>query len=180
MGPNYKPLSASPNSRRHVIVIDRHGVEPARRLSSELDRSGDTGELLTLSEQEDGLPRSRKARETFDSLDRLRSRLDALLRGAPMGTMLYIAGPESFIWAVNTIAVRRGLGDSEIQREACGPRIRPVFCAHCRALIEEVSASRVSCPGCGRSLEVREHFSTRLGAYLGVCSVASTSKASVD
>ena len=38
---------------------------------------------------------------------------------------------------------------------------------HCRTITRGVHTNIVSCSGCGRSLFVRDHFSRRLGAYMG-------------
>jgi dimethylamine monooxygenase subunit C len=43
-----------------------------------------------------------------------------------------------------------------------------VYCVHCRASNEGVTTNVVRCGGCGRHLLVRDHYSRRLAAYMGV------------
>ena len=45
---------------------------------------------------------------------------------------------------------------------------RRVFCIHCQASNENVKTNVAKCTGCGRHLLVRDHYSRRLGAYMGV------------
>jgi hypothetical protein len=43
-----------------------------------------------------------------------------------------------------------------------------VWCTHCHGFTEQVTTNVVPCAGCGRHLLVRDHFSRRLGAFMGV------------
>jgi hypothetical protein len=85
-----------------------------------------------------------------------------------MGTRLYIAGPESFIGLGLKIALEFNLNKDEIRAEECGTLARRVYCIHCRATTENVRTNIVSCAGCARWLLVRDHYSRRLAAYMGV------------
>jgi dimethylamine monooxygenase subunit C len=85
-----------------------------------------------------------------------------------MGTRLYIAGPESFICLGLKIALEFNLNKDEIRAEECGTLARRVYCIHCRATTENVRTNIVSCVGCARWLLVRDHYSRRLAAYMGV------------
>jgi hypothetical protein len=97
-------------------------------------------------------------------LDEFRRRLDA----AFMGTRLYVSGPENFIGRVLQIALQYDLNKDEILAEDCGTRARRVFCIHCRTTLENVTANIANCVSCGRWLLVRDHYSRRLAAYMGV------------
>ena len=55
-----------------------------------------------------------------------------------------------------------------VQREHCGNSARRVYCIHCQASNENVTTNIVQCIGCGRHLLVRDHYSRRLAAYMGV------------
>jgi hypothetical protein len=85
-----------------------------------------------------------------------------------MGTRLYVAGPESFIGLAMKIALEFDLNKDEIRAEEVGTLARRVYCVHCRATTENVRTNIVSCTGCARWLLVRDHYSRRLAAYMGV------------
>ncbi|WP_085315486.1 dimethylamine monooxygenase subunit DmmA family protein [Derxia lacustris] len=90
-----------------------------------------------------------------------------LLAGASMGLRLYLVGSEPLIWAAAQIANAAGLGEAEIRRHRCGTLARPVYCVHCKTVTPAVHTNLAPCAGCGRTLFVRDHFSRRLGAYMG-------------
>jgi len=92
----------------------------------------------------------------------------ALLEVALMGTRLYVAGPESFIGLAMKIALEFDLNKDEIRAEELGTLARRVYCIHCRTTTEEVRTNIVRCTDCGNWLLVRDHYSRRLAAYMGV------------
>ena len=85
-----------------------------------------------------------------------------------MGTRLYVAGPESFMGLVMKIALEFNLNKDEIRAEESGTLARRIYCIHCRATTEQVRTNIVRCVGCDRWLLVRDHYSRRLAAYMGV------------
>jgi hypothetical protein len=97
-------------------------------------------------------------------LDTFRTVLDESL----MGTRLYVAGPESFIGLAMKIALQFDLNKDEMRAEEMGTLARRVYCVHCRTTTEEVRTNVVRCAGCERWLQVRDHYSRRLAAYMGV------------
>jgi hypothetical protein len=103
--------------------------------------------------------------ENADFTARLRQVLDS----ATVGIHLYIMGDEAFIWRIHGDARNAGLEDDEIDitRSIAGPRL--VYCVHCGLTQACGPEPMLTCVGCEVGLEVREHFSKRLGAYLGVC-----------
>ncbi len=92
----------------------------------------------------------------------------AALEQALMGTRLYVAGPESFIGLAMQIALEFNLNRDEIRAEELGTLARRVHCVHCRTTTENVTTNIVRCDDCGRWLLVRDHYSRRLAAYMGV------------
>jgi hypothetical protein len=94
----------------------------------------------------------------------LRSSLEAAL----MGTRLYVAGPESFIGLAMKIALEFNLNKDEMRAEQVGTLARRVYCVHCRATTENVRTNIVRCIECDRWLLVRDHYSRRLAAYMGL------------
>ena len=93
---------------------------------------------------------------------------EELLGRALMGTRLYVAGPESFIGLAMKLALEFNLNKDEIRAEELGTLARRVYCIHCRATTEEVRTNIVECVACHRWLLVRDHYSRRLAAYMGV------------
>lgn len=85
-----------------------------------------------------------------------------------MGTQFYVAGSEAFIWAVLDELKKYGVQDRNVEKEISGTLARSVYCVHCKTIDKNVHHSIHQCSGCGRHLFVRDHFSRRLGAYMGV------------
>lgn len=85
-----------------------------------------------------------------------------------MGTQFYVAGSEAFIWAVLDELKVYGVQDRNVEKELSGTLARSVYCVHCKTTDKNVHHSIHQCSGCGRHLFVRDHFSRRLGAYMGV------------
>jgi len=81
---------------------------------------------------------------------------------------LCVQGSEPFVWSVFLAARELGLAESQIQLAHAGSQRRRVWCTHCHGFTEGVSSSTVACAGCGRELLVRDHFSRRHGAFMGV------------
>ncbi len=93
--------------------------------------------------------------------------LDGLLQGSHMGLRLYLVGGEDAIWQAAVIGAGHGMSSAEMRLFQTGTRARPVFCVHCRGMTRGVRTNLADCSGCGRTLFVRDHFSRRLGAYMG-------------
>jgi hypothetical protein len=98
----------------------------------------------------------------------LLAELRSSLEGALMGTRLYVAGPESFIGLAMKIALEFNLNKDEVRAEQVGTLARRVYCVHCRATTENVRTNIVRCLECDRWLLVRDHYSRRLAAYMGL------------
>lgn len=105
---------------------------------------------------------------SFAGTPALLERFRAILEQSSMGTRLYVAGPESFIGLVMKIALEFNLNKDEIRAEECGTLARRVYCIHCRVTTENVRTNIVRCVECERWLLVRDHYSRRLAAYMGV------------
>ncbi|NBU59246.1 MAG: hypothetical protein EBS23_05660 [Betaproteobacteria bacterium] len=136
-------LAAPPRGDLTVLVTDAAAADHLRA-------SGSDAHTVV----EDGLARGLEALESF-------------LRTADMGLRLYLVGCEDAIWQAAGIAARYGMSSAEIRLFQTGTKARPVFCVHCRAMTRGVRTNLADCSGCGRTLFVRDHFSRRLGAYMG-------------
>jgi hypothetical protein len=106
--------------------------------------------------------------EVFADAGELDSRLRALLVEAEVGTRLYACGDESFLWHIHQLGRLGGLLGEEIELIRAGDT-RRMYCVHCTTLQDIGAVEEVHCRECGVRLYVREHFSQRLGAYMGVC-----------
>ncbi|SMO92538.1 dimethylamine monooxygenase subunit DmmA family protein [Paracoccus laeviglucosivorans] len=106
--------------------------------------------------------------------DTLPAALDGALSQARMGLQVWLAGSQGLIARAQALLLAAGLPKGAIQSEHRGTAARRMQCVHCKTLAEGVTTDPYTCPGCGRALFVRDHFSARLGAFQGVCIDAET------
>jgi hypothetical protein len=181
--PVYAPLRADTSGRHHLMLGRGAGAIPLQRVIGELrshspallrntrvlfvpDRIDSTADFASL--QQSGLPEGLCDARAFDSTEALLAEYRALLDESVMGTRVYVAGPENFIGLVLQIALEFNLNKDEIRAEETGSLARRCWCVHCRTTTSEVRTNIVRCAGCGRWLLVRDHYSRRLAAYMGV------------
>jgi DNA-directed RNA polymerase subunit RPC12/RpoP len=172
--PIYTALAPDLGGRYHLLVGQGSGGDALLRLLQEMPAGADI-HVLYATESLSGTDRSEAlvARglsdfRIFATLTEVSVALDQTLAGCVMGTRLYIAGSESFIGSAVRVAMKYNLNGDEVQRELCGSAARRVYCIHCKAANENVTTNIVKCPGCGSHLLVRDHYSRRLAAYMGV------------
>ena len=110
-------------------------------------------------------PAAYEERPTIEAASRA---LGAWLEAATMGTRLYLAGTEMLIGRAMQVALEAGVDHSAIQAEHRGSLARRVQCVHCKGITEEVRTQPVRCASCGLMLLVRDHYSRRYGAFMGV------------
>ncbi len=174
--PGYTPLAADTGGRCHVLLGMAEGASCLTRVLRELrDAAPDAWQrsrvLFT--------PSSGPAGDAFrdigfesaapcENTAALLARARVLLDESTMGTRLYVAGPEHFIGRALQLAAEFNLNRDEIRAEHVGTAARRVHCVHCRADTEEVRSNIVRCAGCARWLQVRDHYSRRYAAYMGV------------
>jgi hypothetical protein len=176
--PVYAPLRADLGGRYHLMLGMGPGADALLRVLAEIQRSTlpalqntrvllvpDAGAPLTTAPFDHlGLSLVSPFPDTASLLAAFRLVLDESL----MGTRLYVAGPESFIGLAMKIALEFDLNKDEIRAEEVGTLARREYCIHCRATTENVRNNIVTCTGCARWLLVRDHYSRRLAAYMGV------------
>jgi hypothetical protein len=175
--PVYAPLQADARGRYHLMLGLGVGAAPLLRVIAEMRAAAqalqNTRVLFVPGEGAALQAEPFKAAglgdvQEFGSTAALLERFRAILQESLMGTRLYVAGPESFIGLAMKIALEFNLNKDEIRAEECGTLARRVYCIHCRATTENVRTNIVSCVGCARWLLVRDHYSRRLAAYMGV------------
>jgi hypothetical protein len=104
----------------------------------------------------------------FDDESDLFWALEHAMREAQIGVRIYALGTEPFIWAVRQLAARFAIAPEAVRVAHSGSLRRRVYCIHCRCTNEHVTSNVVTCKQCGRYLSVRDHFSRRLTAFMGV------------
>jgi hypothetical protein len=176
--PVYAPLQPDLRGRYHLMVGHGVGGEPLLRVLLDLQTaapsSGAHTQILYVTDAvaADGITGQIRSANVanvrlFERGDELLAAFQAVLAGSLMGTRLYVAGPESFMGLVMRIALQFNLNKDEIRAEECGTLARRVYCIHCCSATENVRTNITQC-GCGRWLVVRDHYSRRLAAYMGV------------
>jgi NAD(P)H-flavin reductase len=177
--PVYAPLQADTRGRFHLMVGMGVGAAPLLRVIAEMKSAAPQSlqrtRVLFVPDDADGGTGGAQFRATavgavqaFDGAPALLEQFRAVLSESLMGTRLHVAGPESFIGLVMKIALEFNLNKDEIRAEECGTLARRIYCIHCRATTEHVRTNIVQCIGCARWLLVRDHYSRRLAAYMGV------------
>ena len=179
--PVYAPLQADTRGRYHLMLGMGVGAAPLLRVIAEMQATAapalkNTRVLYIPAAAGHGAaPEIEHFRATsvgevqpFPDAPALLDRFRAILGQSLMGTRLYVAGPESFIGLAMKIALEFNLNKDEIRAEECGTLARRVYCIHCRSTTENVRTNIVRCVDCERWLLVRDHYSRRLAAYMGV------------
>jgi hypothetical protein len=181
--PVYAPLRADPRGRYHLMLGLGPGEAALLRVLREMQQAAVEGlartRVLLIPAPATGEPSAAAARReierlplqemrAFPDVPALLAEFKSVLADALMGTRLYVAGPESFIGLAMKIALEFNLNKDEIRAEELGTRARRVYCIHCRTTAESVRTNIVRCLGCARWLLVRDHYSRRLAAYMGV------------
>jgi hypothetical protein len=171
--PVYAPLRADTTGRFHILIGFGEGGGILGRVIDELrahapESLGRTRVLLAAAPPAPFLDQGLAAVQGFDTIAPLLAQCRSVLERALMGSRVYIAGPEHFIGRVLQITLAFNLNQDEVRAEAHGTLARRVHCVHCRAITEEVRTNIVRCSGCSRWLMVRDHYSRRFAAYMGV------------
>lgn len=157
--------AAAPGALQHTRILLAPGPGPAPANAADGNAHAAAPSTLANPSLDDlDLAGVQCFEDTSALLEECRSTLERSL----MGTRLYIAGPESFIGRVMQIALAFNLNQDEVRAEALGTLARRVHCVHCRATTEDVRTNIARCSGCSRWLMVRDHYSRRFAAYLGV------------
>lgn len=175
--PVYAPLEPRPG-KLHVIVADCRGGEAVIDM---LDRANNRSEILAgahvmycpgptgtdLSARLEALGAAQFFRAP--TIPALLPRLVRVLADAHMGTQFYLAGTEGLIGQAEREIMATGFPHASIQKEHRGSTLRRVQCVHCKGITENVATDPFRCSHCGLNLFVRDHYSRRMAAFMGVC-----------
>ncbi len=175
--PAYRPLQFDGSGKVHLGVARGAGGDALRRLAG---KAGEAGACKLLYAAGAGADLTQAVRESSADVTVAAStaaqlaQLGHALASLPMGLRFYAAGDEDFLAQVSRVAEQHGLDPAEMQCECVAPGARRVYCVHCRTCNGAVSGSIAPCAGCGRKLLVRDHYSRRLAAFMGVMADAET------
>lgn len=167
--PKYRPFELAPVARSHLILAEHAEALPSLSPPAWPDAAIEfwaivpDSRALGLQSVDHVIP-TYHYRSASHLLDHLAHRLAREY----VGLHLYAIGRESFIWDVAALARDKGMDRDEYHLTQRGSERRRVYCVHCRSFTENVSTNIVACSGCGAQLQVRDHFSQRLAAFMGV------------
>ncbi|MCB5191217.1 hypothetical protein LG198_10805 [Methylobacillus arboreus] len=170
--PIYHSLAWQYKAQAHVLLASGEGGRSVLRLYQQRLPDQPVTVLYLPAENEDySAPLVTvvgTSLQVFPDARELWQRFDQVLQQSRMGTRLYAAGTESFLWQATTLAVKHGVLNADVMREQPASLARPVYCVHCKTTTHGVTTNIAVCAGCQRHLFVRDHFSRRLGAYMGL------------
>jgi hypothetical protein len=149
--PVYQPLELDRTAKRHVIFAQGQGLTKALDLA---ESARDTTDIIEI---EEGLPDSYTT-----------TVVSGVLADAALNIAFYASGPETFLWEVEKCLRAAGVEQDRILLHLAGSKARRVYCVHCRTINEEVTTTVHRCEHCAMYLTVRDHFSRRMGCYMGV------------
>ena len=173
--PVYQALTPDASGLRHVLIAHGQGGDAICRLYKSFGDDGAPIEIHYASESILGANRSAQVQALLAektsihaSCGELEEALRTLLESSQMGIRLYVCGTERFIWDISNLAREFGIQNDEILQEQADSQQRQVACVHCNTLNYPVRTNLVRCAGCDRQLLVRDHFSCRINAYMGL------------
>jgi hypothetical protein len=162
--PVYQSLAVDSSGLRHLLVSD----SPAFSFAALPGQEAEIWFVAAPDQEGRTRPPEAGGGRCFRSPRHLIDRLDHRLARERMGLRLYASGTEDFLWDVFNTAQRAGMNKQEIFQCHSGTKARRVACVHCRTFNHAVTTTIVRCEGCGANLFVRDHFSRRLSAFMGV------------
>ncbi len=161
--PQYAPFKLDPSGRAHLVVTSLDTPPEG------IDNSLANIETWVVKHLGAGVPApATPCARPFRSSTELLTQLSHRLQRETAGLRLYAIGSEAFVWDVHNAATALGMHPSEIFLHRAGALHRRVYCTHCRTIIEDVPVNIVTCPCCEANLFVRDHFSKRLAAFMGI------------
>ena len=152
MSPVKEELFFSKGKRKYLFCADSEGAEalyPLVRQAMEEKASFDFHEIKHESD----------------------SFLELWFSQQKMGTYLYLSGKWDFVYRLKNVAFEAGFTEYELQIKVIGPIRKQLICCKCHGVNDVDEEMHITCMHCGISLEVSNHYSRRLEAYLGYSSI---------
>lgn len=150
-------LVLDPEALHHIVVVACAGTPEIDHFVECAARAAPPAQVLQLAR--------------YANVAALAEDLRGRLARAAVGVRLFLCAPQQVLWDLHALARSAGLIESEIALHAVEEAQRRVFCVHCGTL-QSGDPDGTTCRSCGVKLLVRDHFSARLGAYMGVCADA--------
>jgi dimethylamine monooxygenase subunit C len=166
--PVHAGLDLDPCAQAHLIVADAEGIPAILDLFAKGDAAfASRATVLSLAGPDlDRL--NAKLLCLSPDVPRLLRNFEECMEHATMGTAIYLTGAESFLGQAAQRAAIYGIAFASLRTELRGSIARRVQCIHCKSTAEQVVTTTVICPHCQRRLTVRDHYSHRLNAFMGV------------
>lgn len=169
--PVYPGLKPDPYAKHNIVVTNRDGLAAVTRMLLQAGMEFASRCTLLIVGQcspEDEAKLKPSVVWCFPTLQTAIVRLGGVLSTARMGTRIYAAGDEPLLSFVIKTAVEHGVEHKSVRTEHAGSTKRRVQCVHCKGITEDVTTNPVTCAHCGTALLVRDHYSRRIGAFMGV------------
>lgn len=97
--------------------------------------------------------------------------VDEWLSQQKMGVYLYISGAADFLKRIQNKALKIGFSEHDLHSLPTGTAKKKLVCCTCHGESEVDVQSYITCAHCGLELEVSDHYSRRLDAYLGYVTI---------
>jgi hypothetical protein len=169
--PVYSGLQPDPQAKAHLIVAEGDGAAAVIDLYAAAD-AGFAGCATLLyaagSAAQHAQLLALGAKLLPDIAALLRASKECMEQ-AGMGTTIYLTGSPSFIGEAAKLAGGYGVSFASLRTEARGSAGKRVQCVHCKSIEANVVTATVTCSHCRLKLLVRDHYSHRLNAFMGVC-----------
>ncbi|MFV2048320.1 dimethylamine monooxygenase subunit DmmA family protein [Metabacillus sp. YM-086] len=107
--------------------------------------------------------------ERFSRISPSHEEIKQILHSQEIGTRLFLLGKWSTVDDIEKIANDIGFTNEEIDKHGVGEKTDHIFCAKCYQfnLKQDPLQEEATCSHCQTKLDVSNHFSKRLNAYLG-------------
>lgn len=162
--PIYRPVKLNTQSLRHLFITEEASLDLLKPLFEACKRYYKQSLVIT------DLNISPVQANSYQLIPRAKSAhfVATLLKGKLNRTTVYIAGTEGFMWDIQNLVLKSGLGRENIRMLEPISDTKRVICTHCFTTMDNVNQSTVQCSGCRRMLEVQNKFSELHAAYSGV------------
>lgn len=161
--PVYEDIGIDPAVQKHLFIAQTGSFDKLAKIYQACP--SDKSCWIVGDDTQESLPDNSR----FVSQDGIDTVFGEQFADLPISSHIYVAGQnESFLWDIHNLATRAGLASEQVKMFEPVTNQRRLFCTHCYTLTEGVTHSPYECPGCGRLLLVRDHFSRIHAAYVGV------------
>ncbi|AWI79367.1 hypothetical protein CEW87_08285 [Parazoarcus communis] len=166
--PRYRELVAEDTAGAHLLIVEGDTLTPRQMaaLAAAFAPVAERMQTWLVSAPATALAPGRVRK--LQTVEEAAATLEHMDEGFGIADRLYLQGTEPFMWMLAAAATRAGLSPTQIRMQHAGSLKRRVWCTHCHQTTENVTTNIATCAGCGRELLVRDHFSRRLGAFMGV------------